>query len=54
MLSERTFGSFCRSLNVPSSVTPDQIKASLTDGILQIILHKFKPNRHAHQKIAIS
>jgi HSP20 family protein len=34
--SERTFGSFFRRLPLPFDVQPDQIQASMTDGVLEV------------------
>lgn len=50
--SERSYGSFCRSITLPSSVNIDKISASFEDGVLEIDLPKsveVKP-----KKIAIS
>ncbi|PLW08715.1 hypothetical protein PCANC_22714 [Puccinia coronata f. sp. avenae] len=41
-LSERTFGSFTRTIAVPASVSHEQIKASFKDGILEVIVPKVK------------
>ena len=38
--SERTFGSFYRSVPLPWEVTPEQIKATLTDGVLEVQIPK--------------
>jgi len=37
---ERSYGSFCRSFELPTTVEFDEIKASYTDGILRISLAK--------------
>ena len=34
--SERTFGSFYRRMQLPTGVTPEQIQADLTDGVLEV------------------
>jgi HSP20 family protein len=50
--SERAYGSFCRSITLPSSINFDKISASFEDGVLEINLPKspeVKP-----KKIAIS
>ncbi|MCM8775323.1 MAG: Hsp20/alpha crystallin family protein [Candidatus Omnitrophica bacterium] len=39
-LTERVYGSFCRSFNLPSEVQPEKIKASYKDGVLEVILPK--------------
>jgi len=38
--TERTFGSFYRSVPLPWEVTPEQIKATLTDGVLEVQIPK--------------
>src|SRR5690242_7361349 len=38
--TERTFGSFYRSLPLPWEVTPEQIKATLADGVLEVQIPK--------------
>lgn len=38
--TERTFGSFYRSVPLPWEVTPEQIKATLTDGVLEVHIPK--------------
>ena len=37
---ERSYGSFCRSLMLPTSVETDKIKANYRDGVLNITLPK--------------
>ena len=37
---ERSYGSFCRSFTLPTSVKTDKIKASYKDGVLNITLPK--------------
>jgi HSP20 family protein len=39
-LFERSFGQFQRSLRVPHSVNPDEVKAQFENGILTVILPK--------------
>jgi HSP20 family protein len=34
--TERTFGSFYRRMQLPPGVTPEQIEANLTDGVLEV------------------
>ncbi|CAH7687857.1 HSP20-like chaperone [Phakopsora pachyrhizi] len=53
-VSERSFGSFARTIAVPQSVTHDQIKASFTDGVLQVTVPKVKPGSKESQSIPIS
>ena len=48
--SERAVGRFVRSLELPGTVDPDQVKASYTNGLLSIVLEKHeaaKPRRIA-------
>ncbi|MBW0498322.1 hypothetical protein O181_038037 [Austropuccinia psidii MF-1] len=44
-VSERTFGSFSRTIAIPESVTHEHIKAGFTDGILEITIPKIKQNQ---------
>jgi HSP20 family protein len=37
---ERSYGSFCRSFQLPTTVRADKIKANYKDGVLSIILPK--------------
>lgn len=37
---ERSYGSFCRSFQLPATVRADKIKANYKDGVLSIILPK--------------
>jgi HSP20 family protein len=37
---ERSYGSFCRSFQLPTAVSTDKIKASYKDGVLSITLPK--------------
>ena len=37
---ERSYGSFCRSINLPSTVDPSAIKASYESGVLKVTLPK--------------
>lgn len=38
--SERSYGSFVRTLDLPAEVKPDKVKASFKDGILEVRLPK--------------
>jgi len=47
---ERSYGSFARALQLPRNVNPEQISASLSDGVLEVRLPKheeIKPRRIA-------
>ncbi|MBX6424589.1 MAG: Hsp20/alpha crystallin family protein [Variibacter sp.] len=46
-LVERSYGSFSRSVELPSGVDPDRIKATMTKGVLKITVPKPAPS---HQK----
>jgi HSP20 family protein len=50
---ERTFGSFHRRLPIPFEVKADDVKASFTDGVLEVIVPKPKETKPAPQKIAV-
>lgn len=47
-LSERSYGKFIRTFQVPSGVNPDSIQATFRDGILEITAEK-KPETKAHK-----
>jgi len=51
-VSERSIGEFARSFNFPTRVDQDQVKASIKDGILTVIVPKAK--KHESRKITIS
>jgi len=40
LLSERRYGSFCRSIMVPEGIKPDAVKAEYKNGVLSIDLPK--------------
>jgi HSP20 family protein len=50
-VSERSYGSFHRSFQFPTAVDHEKVQASLTNGILKIIVPKAKPREP--RKIAI-
>ncbi|CAH7673827.1 HSP20-like chaperone [Phakopsora pachyrhizi] len=52
-VSERTFGSFSRTIAVPQTVSHEQIKASFNEGVLQVTVPKVTPSKES-QRIAIS
>lgn len=37
---ERSFGKFSRAVRVPFNVDPDKTEASMTNGVLQVVLHR--------------
>jgi HSP20 family protein len=49
---ERRFGSFTRTIGLPQGVTDKDVKASFTDGVLEV--HVAKPEQAKPQKIAIA
>jgi HSP20 family protein len=49
---ERRFGTFTRTIGLPQGVTDNDVKASFTDGVLEV--HVAKPQRAKPQKIAIA
>jgi len=51
-VSERSFGSFHRSFQFPAAVDPDNVKASLKNGILEIVVPKKTKSRET-RKITI-
>jgi len=42
---ERHYGSFCRSMPLPSGVKPEQIKATCKDGLLEVTVPLPKPEK---------
>mmetsp|Transcript_3980 Transcript_3980/g.5580 ORF Transcript_3980/g.5580 Transcript_3980/m.5580 type:complete len:152 (-) Transcript_3980:13-468(-) len=51
---ERTYGKFSRTLAVPDGVQADHIKASFTDGVLEVSLPKPEPKVPEPKKITIA
>eukprot|EP01065_Artemidia_motanka_P038787 TRINITY_DN47635_c0_g1_i1.p1 TRINITY_DN47635_c0_g1~~TRINITY_DN47635_c0_g1_i1.p1 ORF type:complete len:236 (+),score=5.25 TRINITY_DN47635_c0_g1_i1:90-710(+) len=51
-VSERSVGEFSRTFSFPARVDQDQVKASMKDGILSILVPKAK--KHESRKIAIN
>ena len=52
--SERFFGSFERSIRIPSTVDEEKIAATLKDGVLEVRLPKSRPAASPEKKIAIN
>ncbi|RAH97870.1 heat-shock protein [Acuticoccus sediminis] len=53
-LSERTFGSFARAIELPEGVKADDVKASMAKGVLTITVPKpTEPRKPEAKKIAI-
>jgi HSP20 family protein len=52
-LSERHFGSFHRSFQVPAGIDADKIEASFKNGVLTVILPKAAQAQRSEKKIAI-
>ena len=52
-LSERSFGSFQRSFQVPNGVDTDKIDANFKNGVLTVILPKSTEAQRAEKKIAV-
>lgn len=50
--SERSYGSFYRSIPLPSTVDPGKIEANIEDGVLEVTLPKFAEVKP--KKIAVS
>ncbi|MEP0847903.1 MAG: Hsp20/alpha crystallin family protein, partial [Phycisphaerae bacterium] len=49
--SERSFGRFCRSVQLPTTVDPDKVDASYKDGVLVVTVAK-RPDARA-KKVAV-
>lgn len=52
-LSERQFGSFARSLNLPPNVNQAKIDAQFADGVLKIVMPKVKEAKKKEKKISV-
>ncbi|EGG05760.1 uncharacterized protein MELLADRAFT_36584 [Melampsora larici-populina 98AG31] len=48
-VSERSFGTFCRTVAVPQTITHDQIKAAFNEGVLELKVPKVKTNTESHK-----
>lgn len=51
--SERSFGSFERSIDIPQKVLPDKVRASFKDGILEVRLQKSEESKKKEIKIKV-
>ena len=51
--SERIYGTFQRSLRLPFSVKPDQVKANFENGVLTVTLPKPREQRRQSQLISV-
>jgi HSP20 family protein len=52
--SERTFGSFYRRMPLPTGVTPDQVQATLTDGVLEVHVQRPAEAKPEPKTIAVN
>jgi HSP20 family protein len=50
---ERSYGSFCRSFDLPVKIQPDKAKASFKDGVLEVRLPKSEEAKKRVRKITI-
>ncbi len=50
---ERSFGSFCRRFELPSTLKTEKIKAHFGDGVLELRIPRTKESEHKHKKISI-
>lgn len=51
---ERTRGSFYRCLPLPECVNPEQIQATFSNGVLEIVVPRAKTEKPAAHKIAVT
>ena len=51
---EREYGSFCRRVPLPKGVKPEEVKASFTNGVLEVIVPLPVAAETAAKKIAIT
>jgi HSP20 family protein len=52
-MSERSFGSFHRALQLPNGIDPEKIEASFTNGVLKVTLPKSTEAQKAEKKIPV-
>jgi HSP20 family protein len=52
-LSERRYGSFMRTMQVPEGVDQDKIEASLSKGVLKVVLPKTAEAQKSEKKIEV-
>ena len=51
--SERSYGSFYRAIPLPENVDPDQIKATFTNGVLEVTMPAPKTEQQGRKKIEV-
>ncbi len=51
--SERSYGSFYRAIPLPENVDPDQIKATFTNGVLEVTMPAPKAEQQGKKKIEV-
>jgi HSP20 family protein len=51
--TERRYGSFSRTLQLPCRVDADDVKATYSEGILNIVMPKYKPEQAKEIKIKV-
>ena len=51
--SERSYGSFSRSLNLPCAVKSDKAKATFKNGVLEVKLPKTEESKKRHTTVKI-
>ena len=51
--SERSYGSFYRAIPLPENVDPDQIKATFTNGVLEVTMPTPRPESQSKRKIEV-
>jgi HSP20 family protein len=51
--SERSYGSFYRAIPLPENVDPDQIKATFTNGVLEVTMPAPKMDQPGRKKIEV-
>ncbi|KAI9605146.1 hypothetical protein H4Q26_003121 [Puccinia striiformis f. sp. tritici PST-130] len=53
-VSERSFGSFSRTIAVPPGLTHDQVKAGFKDGVLEVTIPKVIPTRNHTKSVLLN
>lgn len=52
-LWERSYGAFLRSFSFPNTIVPDDIKAEMKNGVLEVKIPKMTPAKVSARKIAV-
>jgi HSP20 family protein len=51
--NERSYGSFARIVRLPKEIDPEEVRAQLKDGVLELVLHKRAERKGKEVKVPI-